>query len=151
MNILLLEPNIEIAREIEAWFAGSGHSLIVADCADHLLHELRESRGYAVIVDMLLLSSDNYRLLAEIKRNNRMTYVIMLSDTSSWEAFIHCIHMGIDECVLKPLDGMEELEMAVAHAARRQQYWQDMMKRFQEIRFAPNLLAYTYGEIPINC
>lgn len=118
MRVLVVEDEMEIARQVAAVLARSGY---VVDLAHDGLegHFLGETESYDVIIlDLGLPEMNGVMVLESWRRGGHKTPVIILSARGSWQEKVAGLRAGADDYLAKPFE-MEELSARVDALIRR--------------------------------
>jgi len=118
MRILLVEDDAKIASFVEQGLRSVGYAIDhISDGETGLRMALDESYDLA-IVDIMLPRLDGLSLIAELRKNKRMTPVIILSAKDSVDDRVRGLQSGSDDYMTKPF-AFSELLARVQALMRR--------------------------------
>lgn len=118
MNILLIEDNRDLARNLFDFFEAKGYTMDLAADGISGLH-LAASNPYDVLIlDLMLPGMDGLALCRRLREAGRQVPVLMLTARDSLEDKIAGLEAGADDYVVKPF-AMREVEARLKALARR--------------------------------
>ena len=118
MRVLVVEDSPRLQRTLGLALRKSGYAVDAATDGEEGLW-LAESHDYNVIVlDVMLPKRDGLSLLAELRRKNRPTHVLLLTARDTIADRVAGLDAGADDYLVKPF-ALEELLARVAALGRR--------------------------------
>lgn len=118
MNILLIEDNRDLARNIYEFFQRQGHEMDLAWDGVSGLH-LAVSNDYDVlIVDWMLPGIDGLSVCRRLREVGRQVPILMLTARDTLDQKIEGLKGGADDYVVKPF-AMREVEARLGALVRR--------------------------------
>lgn len=136
MNILLVEDNTTIARQVTAFLEGLGWTVDYAATGGQGLALARESVFDVMILDLTLPDTDGLAVCSAVKRDcNYNLPVLMLTARDAFEDKARGFEQGADDYVTKPFD-LRELRLRCEALARRRVLHQTTVIELGELRIA---------------
>lgn len=122
-RLLVVDDETEIREMLSRHFRFLGYEVDVAGDGVEAL-EMVQSRPYAVVIsDVVMPKMNGVDLLSRIRGEYPMTHVIMITGYVNQENLLACMRLGADDCILKPIQDLGELEKAVEKAVSSIQRW----------------------------
>lgn len=118
MQVLVVEDDFEIARQIGNGLERHGHSFAFAENAGSAIEQARDNHFDAVILDRMLPDGSGIDVLQALRRQPRYAPVIMLSALGSVHDRITGLQAGADDYLTKPFD-IDELGARIDAVTRR--------------------------------
>jgi len=118
MRILLVEDDAKIAAFVEKGLRSAGYAVDHASDGESGLHLALTEPYDAAVIDIMLPKRDGLSLIAEIRKQNLTTPVIILSAKDSVDERIQGLHSGGDDYLTKPF-AFSELLARVQALIRR--------------------------------
>ena len=120
MKLLVVEDEQKTASYLHKGLTEAGFAVDVADRGEDGL-QLARSGGYdVVILDVMLPGRDGWSILAEIRREGRLTPVLFLTARDAVEDRVKGLELGADDYLLKPF-AFSELLARIRSILRRGQ------------------------------
>jgi DNA-binding response OmpR family regulator len=150
MNILLIEDNRDLARNIYEFFQGKGHDMDMAWDGISGLH-LAASNPYDVLIlDWMLPGIDGLTVCRRLREAGKQIPILMLTARDSLNDKIEGLSAGADDYVVKPF-AMREVEARLAALVRRAQgRGGDAVLQVGDLAFNPNPLRVMRGKRQIE-
>lgn len=150
MNILLIEDNRDLARNIYEFFQDKGHDMDMAWDGVSGLH-LAVSNPYDVLIlDWMLPGIDGLTVCRRLREAGKQTPILMLTARDSLNDKIDGLKAGADDYVVKPF-AMREVEARLQALVRRAQAREgDAVLQVGDLMFNPNTLRVTRGKRQIE-
>jgi DNA-binding NtrC family response regulator len=104
INVLLVDDEVDFLSTITKRLAKRGLNTIKADTGSLALELLKENDVDVVVLDMKMPGMDGIDTLKEIKRQNPLVEVIMLTGHASVEAAIKGMELGAFDYLMKPTE-----------------------------------------------
>lgn len=120
MRVLVIEDDEAIARMIASGLRREGHTVqIASNGAEGLMYATTDSAGFHVLVlDVMLPKLNGFDLLAELRRREFNTPVLMLSALDSVDDRVRGLRGGADDYLIKPFAFDELLARLIALVRR---------------------------------
>ncbi|MDD5249413.1 MAG: response regulator transcription factor [Rhodocyclaceae bacterium] len=146
MNILLIEDNRDLARNIYEFFQGKGHDMDMAWDGVSGLH-LAVSNTYDVLIlDWMLPGIDGLTVCRRLREVGNHIPILMLTARDSLNQKIEGLKAGADDYVVKPF-AMREVEARLQALVRRSQVRAgDAVLQVGDLSFNANTLRVTRGK-----
>ena len=118
MRILVIEDNVDLARQIKSELEGLFYVVDVAYDGDEGLY-LGQSETYdAVILDLGLPERDGLAVLEQWRNDGNKVSVVVLTSRKTWRERVMGLRAGADDYLGKPFE-YEELEARLEAVIRR--------------------------------
>ncbi|HEX8963931.1 MAG TPA: response regulator transcription factor [Rhodocyclaceae bacterium] len=118
MNILLIEDNRDLARNIYEFFQRKGHEMDMAWDGVSGLHLAVSNEYDVLIVDWMLPGIDGLSVCRRLREAGRQVPVLMLTARDTLDHKIEGLKGGADDYVVKPF-AMREVEARLEALVRR--------------------------------
>lgn len=150
MNILLIEDNRDLARNIYEYFQGKGHDMDMAWDGIAGLH-LAASNNYDVLIlDWMLPGIDGLTVCRRLREAGKHVPILMLTARDSLNQKIEGLKAGADDYVVKPF-AMREVEARLQALVRRSQVRAgDAVLQIGDLAYNANTLRVTRGKRPVE-
>lgn len=117
-KLLLVEDEIDLAKQLEDWFKREQHTVDVVHSGQEALNHLKVSKYDLVILDWMLPQLSGLEVLQHLRSRNNRTPVIMLTAKDSEDDKEKGLDSGADDYVTKPFS-LRELSARTRAALRR--------------------------------
>lgn len=117
-KLLLVEDEIDLAKQLEDWFKREQHTVDVVHSGQDALNHLKVSKYDLVILDWMLPHLSGLEVLQHMRSRNNRTPVIMLTAKDSEDDKERGLDSGADDYVTKPFS-LRELSARTRAALRR--------------------------------
>jgi len=118
MRLLLIEDNERFAALLKQGLTAAGFMVDVLSTAQDAAAALRTSRFEIVVLDLGLPDSDGLEVLAEMRRRQDATPVLILTARGSLKDRVTGLQSGADDYLVKPF-ALEELVARLQALLRR--------------------------------
>lgn len=118
MDILLVEDDERVARNIERALLLAGHRVALADDGAVALEQALAKPHDLILLDVLLPSIDGFSVCRELRRRRVKTPILMLTARDAVGDRVHGLDAGADDYLTKPF-ATEELLARVRALGRR--------------------------------
>ena len=127
MKILLVEDNIDILQVLEVELKDEGY--LVDTCGDggEALYKMMNWEYDAVILDIMLPGMEGRDVLAQFRKTNKKTPILMLTAQSNVTTKVNSFDLGADDYVTKPFEYLELSARLRALLRRREQKQQQVV------------------------
>jgi len=119
MRLLLVEDNADLARVVTDRLGLDGHAVDHADTLDAARHSIGIADYDLILLDIMLPDGDGRSFLAEHRKAEKRTPVIVLTARSEVSDRVSLLDLGADDYITKPFD-FSELEARCRAVLRRQ-------------------------------
>lgn len=149
MNILIVEDEADLAKEISEYLAGVNYKCYVASLYNKSL-KLLEERDYAVVLlDLNLPDGNGINLIHHIKKKKISSGIIVLTANDELDLRIDALDAGADDFLIKPFH-LSELNARVKALIRRQFHKGNNTIEYNEIKIDIPKLLVTVNESPLT-
>lgn len=121
MKILIIEDEKELANSMVAYLQSERY---LCECADNVKDALTKIESFdydCVLLDIMIVGGCGFTVLQELKANNKMEGVIIISAKGSIEDKIKGLQLGADDYLPKPFH-LSELSARIASIIRRKYF-----------------------------
>lgn len=118
MRIAVIEDNKTLANGLAHQLRDQGHAVDVLNDGDIGADFLRQEKADLVILDVNLPGRSGLEILAEMRKNDDMTPVILLTARGDTKDRVNGLDAGADDYLVKPFE-MEELDARIRALLRR--------------------------------
>jgi len=132
MKILLIEDEIDVASGIIEYLKSNQ---IICEWAKNVSYALNKINLYdydCVLLDLNLPDGDGFKILQELKRENKTEGVIIISAKETLETRLEGLKLGADDYLTKPFH-LSELLARINALVRRKQFGGNNIVQFNEI------------------
>jgi two-component system OmpR family response regulator len=118
MRVLVVEDDLDLARQLEATLLGAGYTVDAANDGEEG-HFLGDTEAYdAVVLDIGLPKMDGIAVLNAWRANGHAFPVLILTARDGWSNKVAGLDAGADDYMVKPFQ-MEELLARIRALIRR--------------------------------
>ena len=135
MKLLLAEDTVDLNRVVTAMLEHSGFDVDQVYDGEEALSMLMENGYDGVILDIMMPKRDGISVLTQMRRQNIITPVLLLTAKAEVDDRVAGLEAGADDYLPKPFAMKELLARVKAMTRRRTQYSRDNL---------------TYGDITLN-
>jgi DNA-binding response OmpR family regulator len=129
MNILLVEDDPELARQVGSWLAGAGHAHHLCDRAGDALRFAEKGTSDLMILDVGLPDMDGFQLVEKLRAAGHREPVLFLTARASVTDRVRGLTAGGDDYLPKPFAAEEMLARVEALHRRATQTTALTMKK----------------------
>lgn len=149
MNVLIVEDEVDLAKEISEYLADVNYKCFTANLYNKSL-KLLEERDYAVVLlDLNLPDGNGINLIHYIKKKKISSGIIVLTANDELDLRIEALDAGADDFLIKPFH-LSELNARVKALIRRQFHKGNNTIEYKEIKIDIPKLLVTINEIPLT-
>ena len=142
-RLLIVDDEPEIREMLSRHFRYLGFHVDTASDGVKAMEKLAQARTEVIISDIVMPNMDGVELLRTVHRQYPMLHTIMITGYVTLENALACMRHGVDTCVFKPLEDLNELEEAVEFAVGRLKRWQEKLRMLQTMN--PSCSGDLYG------
>jgi DNA-binding NtrC family response regulator len=125
MQILLVEDEIVLARNVQRALESQGHSVEWLESGEAALGWLRNARPDLVLLDNRLPGISGLETLQELRAIDPTIIVIMMTAFATLEDAVAAMRLGAADFVRKPV-GLAELELAIERVIEKDRLRQEL-------------------------
>ena len=142
-NILVVDDEPNILFILESTFRNEGYRIETATCGLEALEKIREHIYQLILLDLNMRPVDGLQVLAELRKRDNNTVVIILTAHSSMESAVEALHLGAFDYLFKPVapdairqrvrEGLKRYEQNVRRSTLMAQIdnLREMLKEFE--------------------
>jgi two-component system, OmpR family, response regulator CpxR len=128
IRVLLVDDEEQFVETLAQRLEVRDFSVSTADSGDAALGWLADHETDVIILDVLMPGKDGIQTLREIKRNNPLVEVIMLTGHATVETAIEGMKLGAFDYLMKPTD-TNELVDKITRAHRRKSEQEERIRK----------------------
>ena len=121
MKILIIEDEVELARDMELFLSREAYHCELAANYDQAMEKVYAYDYDCILLDLMLPGGDGLSILQELKKLNKNEGVIIISAKNSIEDKVSGLKLGADDYLAKPFH-QAELAARVESLIRRKQF-----------------------------
>jgi DNA-binding response OmpR family regulator len=118
MRILLVEDDIQLARQIASALTEAGHDPIITHNGERALEKAKETPFELFVLDIILPGMDGFDVLRHLRSQHIASRVLMLTARGEVKDRVTGLQLGADDYLPKPF-AMRELVARVNALGRR--------------------------------
>lgn len=118
MHILVVEDNVELARQIASALTEAGHDPIVVHAGEKALDKTKATQFDLIVLDIILPGIDGFEVLRHLRAQHLASRVLMLTARGEVKDRVAGLQLGADDYLPKPF-AMGELVARVKALGRR--------------------------------
>src|SRR5438874_5371513 len=118
MRILVVEDNVQLARQIASALIEAGHDSMVVHDGERALDKTKQKPFDLVVLDVILPGIDGFDVLRHLRSEHMASRVLMLTARSEVKDRVTGLQLGADDYLPKPF-AMRELVARVSALGRR--------------------------------
>ena len=127
MQILLVEDDVQLARQVSSALSEAGHDPIFVHSGEQALDEAKQRRFDLILLDIILPGMDGLEVLRHLRSQHLAARVLVLSVRGEAKDRVLGLRLGADDYLPKPFV-MNELVARVNALCRR--YPEELRLRF---------------------
>ena len=140
MKILVIEDEEDLAEAIGGYLSGESYLCEFAATFNEAIEKTDLYAYDCILLDLMLPGGDGFKILEELKAQNKQDGVIIISAKNSVEDKIKGLKIGADDYLAKPFH-LSELAARIYSVIRRKQFGNANVIELNEIRI--DMLAKT--------
>jgi DNA-binding response OmpR family regulator len=138
VRILVIDDEAVIKEVLQIAFEEAGWQVTKADTGEEGVRRLRESEFDVLVVDKNLPGMSGVDFIREVRKQNRVIRVLMITAYGSVESAVETLNLGVDAYLEKPFPSVNDVVRAVKVAmARFDARWLDGLPAETTRRPAP--------------
>ena len=118
MRILVVEDNVQLARQIASALTEAGHDSMVVHDGERALDKTKQKPFDLIVLDVILPGIDGFDVLRHLRSEHMASRVLMLTARSEVKDRVTGLQLGADDYLPKPF-AMRELVARVNALGRR--------------------------------
>ncbi|HEV3099391.1 MAG TPA: response regulator transcription factor [Candidatus Udaeobacter sp.] len=118
MHILVVEDDVELARQIASALTEAGHDPIVVHHGEKALDQTKATPFDLIVLDIILPGIDGFEVLRHLRAEHLASRVLMLTARGEVKDRVTGLQLGADDYLPKPF-AMRELLARVTALGRR--------------------------------
>jgi DNA-binding response OmpR family regulator len=118
MRILVVEDDVQLARQIASALTEAGHDPIVVHDGERALGKANEASFDLIVLDVILPGMDGFDVLRHLRSEHMASRVLMLTARAEVKDRVTGLQLGADDYLPKPF-AMRELVARVSALGRR--------------------------------
>ena len=118
MRILVVEDNVQLARQIASALTEAGHDPMVVHDGERALDKTKQKPFDLIVLDVILPGIDGFDVLRHLRSEHMASRVLMLTARSEVKDRVTGLQLGADDYLPKPF-AMRELVARVSALGRR--------------------------------
>lgn len=149
MRILIIEDEKGLSESISLYLTRENYICDIADNVQAGLDKIEVFDYDCVILDISLPDGNGFRILKELKANNRTDGVIVISARNSLDDRVAGLNLGADDYLPKPFH-LSELNARVAAIIRRKRFQGNKLIVVHELSIDLIGKTVTAGDKPVE-
>ena len=118
MRILVVEDNVQLARQIASALTEAGHDPMVVHDGERALDKTKQKPFDLIVLDVILPGIDGFDVLRHLRSEHMASRVLMLTARGDVKDRVTGLQLGADDYLPKPF-AMRELVARVSALGRR--------------------------------
>jgi DNA-binding response OmpR family regulator len=119
VRILVIDDEAVIKEVLQIAFEEAGWQVTKADTAEEAVRRIRESEYEVLVVDKNLPGMSGVDFIREVRKQNRVVRVLMITAYGSAESAVETLNLGVDAYLEKPFPNVNDVVRAVKVALAR--------------------------------
>ena len=118
MRILVVEDDVQLARQIASALTEAGHDQIIVHDGERALDKAKQKPFDLIVLDVILPGIDGFEVLRHLRSEHMASRVLMLTARGEVKDRVTGLQLGADDYLPKPF-AMRELVARVSALGRR--------------------------------
>ncbi len=118
MRILVVEDDIQLARQVGSALTEAGHDSVIVHNGERALNKAKETPFDLIVLDIILPGMDGFDILRHLRSQHMASRVLMLTARGEVKDRVTGLQLGADDYLPKPFV-MRELVARVNALGRR--------------------------------
>ncbi len=132
MKILIVEDETELSDGIATYLKGEDYVCEIAQDFNKALAKIEVFDYDCILLDITIPGGSGLDILRELKANNKMDGVLIISAKNSLDDKITGLTLGADDYLAKPFH-LSELSARIAAIIRRKQFYGNDLLTFEDL------------------
>ncbi|KQT24583.1 two-component system response regulator [Chryseobacterium sp. Leaf405] len=121
MKVLIIEDETELSKSIAEYLSEENYLCEFAATFQEAMHKIEIFDYACIILDIMLPDGNGFKILEELKNQNKQDGVIIVSAKNALDDKIKGLQMGADDYLTKPFH-LSELMARIYSIIRRKQF-----------------------------
>ncbi len=118
MRILVVEDSVRLRQTVTTWLRRNGFAVDASADGEDGLHLAQVNDYDAIVLDIMLPKLDGLALLQQLRKEGRLTHVLLLTARDTVADRVRGLELGADDYLVKPF-ALEELLARIKALCRR--------------------------------
>lgn len=128
VKLLIVDDETGITESLTRYFRLMDYSVESSNDPVKAFDMICKENYMVIISDIMMPEMSGIELLQKIKQYNGMIQVIMMTGVVTIDNVLACLSNGANECFLKPLDNLKNIQEAVDEAIAKLTKWENLIK-----------------------
>lgn len=137
MKILIIEDELALCDSIATYLKGEEYTCEIATDFKSALYKTEIHEYDCIVLDLSLPGGSGFEILKQLKANNKMEGILIISAKNSIEDKVNGLKLGADDYLPKPFH-LSELSARIAAIIRRKYFYGNNLLVFNEITLDTN-------------
>ena len=149
MNILIVEDNIELAKEVSHFLSNSGYVCKISNDCDEALEEINSNDYDVILLDLGLPDGSGFDILKSVRKTTSKTAIIIITARGELDDRINGLQLGADDYLTKPF-ALTELQARLFAIIRRIHGFTNNELKVHDFNIQLQDYKVSFNEILIN-
>ncbi|MDI6767714.1 MAG: response regulator [Bacteroidota bacterium] len=113
LKMLCVDDNADLRQGLKDQFTYEDFDVDLAEDGEVALQMIKKNQYDIILLDVKMPKKDGITVLKEMKENNRLPHVIMLSAVNDVPTAIECVKLGAKDFISKPYEPEELLHVVI--------------------------------------
>jgi adenylate cyclase len=145
-SVLLVDDNDAFREATAQLLARAGYTVVTASNGREALQTIGTDKPELILLDIMMPDLDGITVLKQVRDQNLLTGVVMITAFGSEEIAVEALTAGADDYLIKPLD-YQEMFIRLERVLERSHLRQERKRLRQELAVAYSELQDRYGEL----
>jgi adenylate cyclase len=145
-SVLLVDDNDAFREATEQLLAKAGYTVVTASNGREALQAMSTDKPDLILLDIMMPDLDGITVLKQVRDQNLLTGVVMMTAFGSEEIAVEALTAGADDYLIKPMD-YQEMFIRLERVLERSHLRQERKRLREELAAAYNELQDRYGEL----
>lgn len=127
MRIMVVEDDTATRLLLRKVISNEGYKVDESSSAEFALALMSQYKYHVIVTDISMPGKDGLELLAEVKKRDPMTQVVMLTGEVTMSRTLQALELGATDFLLKPVE-VEELLMIIRMCEAKILRWWGVMR-----------------------
>lgn len=127
MRVLIVDDDTATRLLLKKVISNEGYRVDEASSAEFALALVSQNKYHVIVTDITMPGKDGLELLAEVKKRDPMTQVVMLTGEVTMSRTLQALELGATDFLLKPVE-VEELLMIIRMCEAKILRWWGVMR-----------------------
>ena len=149
MKILIIEDEKELSESIATYLKGENYICEIAADFNKAIEKTELYDYDCILLDITLPGGNGLEILRELKSNNKMDGVLIISAKNSLDDKVTGLTLGADDYLSKPFH-LSELSARIAAIIRRKNFGGNDVLRFENISINTRAKTVLVNDKPLD-